>query len=188
MPPRYRYLLSYSDVWDEIIPAIVNQYALEDTLIKISKNCDTIGEMKKRAKYLISLMDLPFRSKMFVFYIWGYQEIFEISDRDFLPLFADWVSAALKVGNLDHGSWIFKNDTVLQIINAYKAVKKGTEPENGIIDMEPWTIGDLYSLHPMGKDPNFWRDLLVEINLRLKHMHQNERLSKHMTAVIDGAY
>ncbi|MCL2134255.1 MAG: hypothetical protein FWH37_01695 [Candidatus Bathyarchaeota archaeon] len=103
-------------------------------------------------------------------------------------MFANWVSE-LKSGNLDHRSWIFENIVVIKIINAYKTVKKGKTPENGILDIgEPWTIRDLYFLHPMVKDPTFWRDLLTGINLRIKHIHKNKKLYKHISAVIDGAY
>jgi hypothetical protein len=187
LPPKYRYFFSYSEVWDEIVPAIISQFNTDETLANISSDFDIVTVIRKHARHLISLMDLPFKSKMFIFYVWGYPEIFDVSNRDFLPLFADWITA-LKEGNLDHRSWIFEEKTVLQVINAYKAVKKGTKPENGIIDLEPWTINDLYSFHPQGKDPEFWRQMLADINLRLRKMGQNKQLSRNITAVLDGAY
>ncbi|MCL2134256.1 MAG: hypothetical protein FWH37_01700 [Candidatus Bathyarchaeota archaeon] len=63
-------MLSYSDVWNEIIPNIIDNYNLEETLVSVSKNCDIIKEIKKRGKYFYDLIDLPSKSKMFVFYVW----------------------------------------------------------------------------------------------------------------------
>jgi len=143
--------------------------------------------IKNYGKYLFPLMDLPFRSKMFVMYFWGYQEVFDVSNRDFLPMFEEWL-AALKSGHLDHRSWIFDEKAITKIIDTLNNVKKGKVPSNGIIDMEPWTIDYLYQFHPRGKDATFWRDLLVDINARLQINPQYRKMARHVEAVLEGGY
>lgn len=186
--PRYRYLLNYSNVWDQIIPALLSDFGNDEDLEEINENLEgTLEKITQNEEYLWAFADLPFRSKFFAIYLWGFSEVFDVSDKEFLPMFADWFSA-LKAGYLDHRSWIFKKDTVIQVINTLKAVRRGKIPKNGIIDLEPWTINDLYQHHPQGKDVQFWRELLIQINERLIQNPENRELSRHISAVLDGAY
>jgi len=188
LTPKYRYLISYSEVWDDIIFSVISEYNTDQALEGVRGDSkDSLNSIDKYKKHLFSLMDLPFRSKMFIFYVWGYPEIFEVSNKDFLPLFDEWLSA-LKEGNLDHRSWIFDEKSVSTLINTYKDVKKGKIPQNGIIDIEPWTISDLYYFHPRGKDVNFWKELLLEINSRLQQQPKYRKLSRDIEAVLEGAY
>jgi hypothetical protein len=188
LPKQYRYLINYSDVWDQIISSIIFQFSTKQDLQKINGNLSqTLENIKNSEKYLYPFMDLPFRSKMFVVYAWGYPEVFDVSNRDFLPLFAEWFSA-LKEGHLDHRSWIFNKNSVETVINTLKEVKKGRVPPDGKIDIESWSVSDLYNFHPRGKDESFWRELLVEIDARLELNYKNRELSKHIQAVLDGGY
>lgn len=188
LPPKYRYLMNYSEVWDDIIFSVISEYNIDQALEGVSGDSkEVLNSIDKYKKHLFSLMDLPFRSKMFIFYVWGYPEIFEVSNKDFLPSFDEWLSA-LKEGNLDHRSWIFDEKSVSTLINTYKDVKKGKVPKNGIIDIEPWTVSDLYDFHPRGKDVNFWKELLLEINSRLQQQPKYRKLSRDIEAVLEGAY
>ncbi len=188
LPYKYRYLLNYADVWDDIISSIISEFNSQEDLESIDGDLgQTLDNIKKYKKHLFSFMDLPFRSKMFVFYVWGYPEAFEVSDKDFLSLFDGWLSA-LKEGNLDHRSWIFSEKSITTLINSFKEVKKGKIPADGKIDIEPWTIRDLYYFHPRGKDVDFWRELLVELNSRLQLKQKHRRFSQNIEAVLEGRY
>lgn len=185
---KFRYLINYSDVWDKIIFSIITQYPLQEELETVNGDLDqTLIKIKEQKRHLFSFMDLPFRSKMFVVYFWGYPEVFEVSDRDFLPIFEQWLSA-LKEGYLDHRSWIFDKKSVSTIITTLNEVKKGRVPADGIIDIEPWTIRDLFFFHPRGKDETFWKELLIAINTRLHINHKNPEVSRHIDAALAGGY
>jgi hypothetical protein len=188
IPYKYRYLMNYADVWDDIISSIISEFNSQEDLESIKGDLgQTLDNIKKYKKHLFPFIDLPFRSRMFVFYVWGYPEVFEVSDKDFLPFFDEWLSA-LKKGYLDHRSWIFSGESITALINSFKEVKKGRIPADGIIDIEPWTIRDLYYFHPRGKDVSFWRELLVELNSRLQLKQKNRRFSQHIEAVLEGGY
>lgn len=185
--PRYRYLLNYGDVWDKIIFSIISQFNFEE-LKSVNGNLEqTLAKIKEHKKHLWSLMALPFRSRMLVVYLWGYPEIFEVSDKEFLPMFAEWFSA-LKAGYLDHRSWIFGKKAITTVINALKAVRRGKAPPDGITDLEPWTIKDLYQFHPRGKGIDFWEELLMELNIRMHRKPRKRELCRHITAALEGRY
>jgi hypothetical protein len=115
-------------------------------------------------------------------------EIFEVSHKEFLPMFDEWL-LALRAGRLDHRSWIFDEKAVTTVINSLKAVKRGKCPPEGIVDStEPWTIIRLYLNHPRGKDVGFWRELLVEIDKRLQLKPEKRELRRHVAAVLEGGY
>jgi hypothetical protein len=189
LPKEYRYLINYSDVWDQTIFSIISQFSTQEELEGVNGDLNqTLNKIKEHEKHLFSFMDLPFRSKMFMVYVWGYPEVFEVSDRDFLPMFEQWFSA-LKEGHLDHRSWIFDKKSVSTIIQSFNEVKKGRIPPDGIIDIEPWTIRSLYFFHPRGKDESFWKELLIEINARLFHLkHMNREVARDIEAVLKGGY
>jgi hypothetical protein len=188
LSPKLRYFYNYDDVWNDVIPSVISEFNTEDFLQTVQSDLDeTLVKIDKNEKYFFALLDLPSRSKLFIFYIWGYDQIFEVSNRDFLPKFDQWFTA-LKEGNLDHRSWIFDEKQVIPLINAYKEVSKGKQPQNGIIDLESWTISDLYTYHPQGKDSAFWKELLTEINKRMQLNSVNPKLSRHIEAVLAGGY
>lgn len=186
--PHFRYLYNYSDVWDKIIFSILNQFSFEDELKSVNGNLEeTVRKIKEHEKYLWSFVDMSMRSKMFVVYLWGYPEVFEVSDREFLPMFDEWFSA-LKKGYLDHRSWVFSRKTMTALINSLKAVRRNKAPPDGIIDLEPWTIRGLYQYHPRGKDVDFWEELLIELNLRMQRKPSNRELCRHVSAALEGRY
>lgn len=187
-PQRFRYILNYGDVWNEFIPLIFHQVNDITDLQKIDGNLkSTMDSITKNKKYLWQLLDLPIKSKMFVFYVWGYPEIFKVSDKEFLPMFADWFSA-LKKGYLDHRKWIFEEKSVMTLIDTFKKVKQGKIPKNGLIDIENWTILGLYQQHPQGKDLSFWKNFLIQLKKRMDLYPEKHELCRHINAVLDGRY
>jgi hypothetical protein len=185
---RYRHLISYSDVWDRIIFSIISQFNTPEELESVSGNPEqTLVKVKELEEYIEPLLDLPFRRKMLVLYLWGYPEVFEVSNREFLPMFDEWL-AALKAGRLDHRSWIFDEKAVTMVIDSLRAVKRGKVPSEGSLDLVPWTNVDLYRYHPRGKDVSFWRELLVEIDKRLRLKPEKRELCRHVSAVLEGGY
>lgn len=45
-------------------------------------------------------------------------------------------------------------------------MKRGRKPKPWKIDKEFWTLRDLYELHPKGKNPEFWREILNTLRTR----------------------
>jgi hypothetical protein len=76
-----------------------------------------------------------------------------------LPEFEEWYKA-LKLGNLSHRVWLFEDETIRDVERAYRRVRRNSAPEPWRIDKEPWTLKDLFDLHPKGKDPEFWHMLV----------------------------
>ena len=186
--PRYRYFLNYSDLWSHFISSIFNRFNFDDEFERINENMkQTLVKIKKHEEHLLSLMALPFRSKMFLVYLWGYPEIFHVSNKAFLPMFAEWFSA-LKAGYLDQRSWIFNEKSIIALINALKAVRRDKAPPDGIIDLVPWTIKDLYEYHHRGKDVDFWEELLRELNRQMQQKPSNQELRRHISAALEGRY
>jgi len=186
--PRYRYFLNYSDLWNHFIFSIFNRFNFDDEFERINENMkQTLVKIKKHEEHLLSLMALPFRSKMVLVYLWGYPEIFHVSNKAFLPMFAEWFSA-LKAGYLDQRSWIFNEKSIIALINALKAVRRDKAPPDGIIDLVPWTIKDLYEYHHRGKDVDFWEELLRELKRQMQQKPSNQELCRHISAALEGRY
>lgn len=76
-----------------------------------------------------------------------------------LPAFEEWLNA-LQEGYLGHHSWLFEEETIKLVKKAYACVKRGQPPPSVHIDLEPWTLRDIYELHPRGRSQEFWRELL----------------------------
>lgn len=76
-----------------------------------------------------------------------------------LSEFEDWLTA-LKHGQLGHRSWLFKEETLKIVEKACRRVRRGAPPPRVPIDLEPWTLRDVYELHPRGRDPDFWLEIL----------------------------
>jgi len=186
--PTYRYLLNYGEVWDQFIFSIFDRFNFDNEFQNINGNIEqTLFKIKKHEEHLWPLMELPFRSKMFIVYLWGYPEIFHVSDKAFLPMFAEWFSA-LKAGYLDQRSWIFNEKSIIALINALKAVRRDKAPPDGIIDLVRWTIKDLYQYHPRGKDVDFWEELLRELKRQMQQKPSNQELCRHISAALEGRY
>lgn len=73
---------------------------------------------------------------------------------------------ALKDGNLSHRIWLFEEETIKDVERAFRAVKRGRKPKPWKIDKGFWTLRDLYELHPRGKNPEFWREILTALRTR----------------------
>jgi DNA-binding HxlR family transcriptional regulator len=158
-----RHFFGYSTIWDEVIGRIIEP-DLNEWFANIKGGIpDSIKAVKSNVGCLEEIKKLPFESKVLITYVWGYPDIFLIADKSFLPAFEEWL-AALKQGNLDHRAWIF--DRVDKVAKAYRRVKSGKEPANDIIDLEHWTLRDIYIHHPRGKDTDFWEELLKLLELR----------------------
>jgi hypothetical protein len=185
---EFRHFMNYSDVWDEIISSIISQFNTTEELQGVNGDLSqSLKMVKNNEKYLWSLIKLPFQSRMFIVYLWGYPEVFKIADKDFLPIFEKWMEA-LRTGYLDHRSWIFDEKAITTVINAFKAVKRGKAPPEGLIDIEHWTILDLYRYHPRGKEVSFWKELLIELNKRLQTKTEKRELSRHILSTLQNGY
>jgi len=161
-----RHFYNYSNVWSNFIQQLL--------LLSIDKLDEIKGELEEEIHKIRALSNffdyirqLPFQSKVVITYLWGYPEIILSSEKSFLPWFENWFQA-LKQGNLDHRIWIFKN--IEKVRRAYRAVRRNREPLPDLIDLEPWTLRDLYSYHPRGKDSDFWEELLNELTKRKENL------------------
>lgn len=116
--------------------------------------------------FLKDLSEVLKKRRIIAIYLWNFNEIDELSEAGFkMPIFYNWFEA-LQNGNLDHRGWIFEERTLKEIAAAYRAVRRGREPNPGVIDIEPWTIQDLYRYHPRGNEADFWREIIVAIRER----------------------
>ena len=161
---KERHFYSYSEVWSDFIQHFLSRAV--DWYDDIRGEMDeVVPEIRAIAGYLDSIEQLPFQSKTVITYLWGCPEIFLASDKSFLPWFENWFEA-LKQGNLDHRTWIF--DNIEKVYKAYRSVKRGKEPSHDLIDLdvEHWTLRDLYLYHPRGRDVDFWEELISELNAR----------------------
>jgi len=116
--------------------------------------------------------------------------------------FESWLKA-LKAGALDHRLWIFGKppDAPPGLKSGREVLKTLTkhpewlQPQDGLdprreeifnsrIDLqEPWTLGDLVAFHPRGKDIEFYKDILREIEKRLE---ANPELRKKLESQTAG--
>jgi hypothetical protein len=123
-------------------------------------------EAMERAKaylqYLNDLIRLARRRQIAVIYLWNVPVKKESEKYLKLPMFEEWLKA-LKMGELSHRVWLFEENTFKKVESAYRAVKRGRRPEPLKIDKEFWTLRDLYELHPKGKNPEFWYDIITAL-------------------------
>jgi DNA-binding HxlR family transcriptional regulator len=162
-----RFFLNYGDVWDDFIDAVFLNVALDEVKGNME---NAISKTKAYARYLEPLLELPGKSRMCVIYTWGYQETFNLSDKDFLPEFEDWY-ASLKEGSLDHRSWIFEwgEENLVRAIKALRRKKAWKSIPNLPIDMDGlWGIRDLVLHHPRAVSDGqlFLQEILGEIRRR----------------------
>jgi hypothetical protein len=165
-----RHFYGYSKVWDELIGRVLEP-GENKWFNEVKGNSEeNVQKVKACAECWEVIKELPFQSKVLITYAWGYPEVFLISDKSFLPWFEEWLEA-LKQGNLDHRSWIF--DRIDKVAKAYRSVKSGKQPADDVIDLEHWTLRDVYLHHPKGKDADFWGEFLSLLNQR------NEKIKAH---------
>jgi DNA-binding HxlR family transcriptional regulator len=166
LPNEKTYLNSYGEVWNSFFRL----------LLESTQNLTGIrGGVKEAARMvkiyfengLRALYELPYQSKTMLIYLWGYPEAITLADSSFLPSFDEWMKA-LKDGRLDHRGYLFSPEVEKKLINAFKNVKMGKSPRDEPIDFEMWTLADLYRIHPRGKDPEFYKEILDAIRERKK--------------------
>lgn len=162
----YRFLVGFSEVWDEFIGVIFNEFLSSSDLEEVKEDLNgTITKIKTHATCMNPLKSLPFQSRICVTYLWGYPQIFQVSDKSFLPRFEQWVKA-LREGNLDHRSWIFTKGEK-ELIRAFRAVKRHKPPSrSSLIDLEPWTLRDVYMYHPKGRELDLYKELIDMLRTR----------------------
>jgi len=162
---RKRFFFAYSSVWNKFLKEIL--VACEEFRDVKGERGDIIPKLKGYAQYLKNLEELPLKSKVIITYMWGFSEVFSMSDKSFLPLFEEWLTA-LNEGRIDHHSWIFEN--IGEVERACRAVKMGKAPRDVIIDPSSgmWTLRDIYLYHPRGKDYDFWVEILSALRGRAK--------------------
>jgi hypothetical protein len=170
--PTSRFLSSFPSVWNHFIGVILQDFLTREELQNINGEPNEIlGSIKERRAYLEILKDIPARSKMQITYLWGFSEVFNVSDKEFLVQFERW-KKALEEGNLDHRSFLF-NEGLKRLERAYNAVRRGKRPPDLRVCYESWTLLDLHKYHPRGKDPQFYEELLTQVR---KRKPENQRL------------
>jgi hypothetical protein len=173
MPLYERFFLTTSKVWDEFFGEILCEFEwLPENLKENSELRKTKGTqdealsiVRELKSSLRLLLELPFKRRMVLVYLWGFPESILLSNRSVIRTFDDW-RVALKEGRLDHRVWLFKDKTFARLAKAYRAVRRGKEPSDVRIDKEPWSLRDLYLYHPFGKDTSFWEEFIDEIKTR----------------------
>jgi hypothetical protein len=170
---KERQLLSSSKVWDDFFGEILGGSVFEPQYLKpelkeIKGNLiESLLKVRESKNYINNILELPFRRKIAIIYLWGFPETFYLSNRGILREFEEWREALIE-GRLDHRSWIFEEGALTQLRKAYRAVKRNTEPLPIKIDLEPWSLQDLYKFHPFGRDPAFWDRLIRDIEARFQ--------------------
>ena len=167
---REHLLLSSSKVWDDFFHQLIqgpvyltDYYANELKEIKgnLNESLDKIIQFKI---YINNILELPFRRKIFITYLWGYPELSYLANKGIIRTFSEWKEALIK-GRLNHRIWLFEDKTLERLRRAYYAVRRNKEPLTIRIDKEPWNFRDLYNYHPFGKDPTFWEGIIRDIEI-----------------------
>lgn len=126
---------------------------------------EAIANAKAYLSYLNDLISLIRKRQIMAVYLWNIPVKKEAEKYLKLPQFEAWFKA-LKDGDLSHRIWLFEEETIKDVESAYRAVKRGKEPKPWKIDKEFWTLRDLYELHPQGKNPEFWQEMLTVLRTR----------------------
>jgi len=160
-----RFLSAYEEVWNAFFLLLLERLDRGD----LSNIRGAAGEAATTVRYYGDgfriLRALPYQSRVFLVYLWGYPEVIMLSDKSFLPNFEEWLKA-LKSGWLDHRSHLFSRSVEQSLLKAYRNVTRGKPPPDEKIDIEAWTLYDLYRNHPRGKDPVFYMEILNAIRGR----------------------
>lgn len=165
---QIQYFMSSTKVWDDFFteillgPTYIPEYDYPE-LLEISGSLpESIAKLIEYEKYLKNLLELPFKRKITLVYLWGFPETTSLSEKGIIRYFEDW-RKALNNGNLTHRTWIFEEKTLDQLRKAYHAVRRDKVPPPLKIDLELWTLQDVYYHHPLGSNPDFWDQLIREI-------------------------
>jgi len=163
---KQNFLMSFSTIWDRFIDTIFSDFASPEELENIKGDMnETLNKIRIYKEYLEPLKILPFKSKICIIYLWGFDEIFEVSSKAFLPYFEQWYKA-LEKGHLGHHTLLL-TEGIKRLEKAYRRVKKHKPPADEKIDFVHWTLKDLYEHHPKGKELEFWDDLILKIRKQL---------------------
>jgi hypothetical protein len=152
------YLVNYSKVWNEFFKYILS----------ISRDLPSIkGDLKTalEATYyyksgFTELTNLTVNCRLIMCHLWGIPDIIKLSNKNVLLCFERWLQA-LKNGELNYRKYLFSREVESKLSNACEKLKKGKALSDEKIDYaEPWTLRDLYELHPRGRDPEFYNEIL----------------------------
>ena len=173
MPLHEHFFLTTNKVWDEFFDKILcgleflPENLKENSELRMIKGTDdeALSIVRELKSSLRLLLELPFKRRMVLVYLWGFPESVLLSNKSVIRTFDDW-RVALREGRLDHRGWLFKEKTFARLAKAYRAVKRGREPSDVRIDKEPWSLRDIYRYHPFGRDAGFWNEIINEIKTR----------------------
>lgn len=149
-------------VWNSFIDFLIELYP--DNFMKSFHGPfnEAIDKGHRYVKYSNDLISLFEKRRMVAIYFWNIPIKLESEKYFKIPEFDEWFKA-LASGNLSHRIWLFEEETIKDVESAYRAVRQNRAPKPWRIDKEPWTLKDLFDLHPKGKDPEFWHTLVVTL-------------------------
>lgn len=152
-------------VWNRFVDILID-LSSESFLENIGGGYEeAIVNTKTYLTYSNHLIDLVRKRQMIAVYLWNIPVKKEAEKYLKNPQFDRWFEA-LKNGNLSHRIWLFEDETIKDVESAFRAVKRGRKPKPWKIDKEFWTLQDLYELHPKGKNPEFWREILKVLRMQ----------------------
>lgn len=157
LPEADRKLLS-STVFNEFCRMILHLF--RDIATEIKGSFEYAKEQIASYKnYLGNLLALFKQRRFIIIYLFNVPTSKEEEKLYKLPALQKWLNA-LQEGYLGHYSQISEEEIIKLVKRAYAYVKRGQPPPPVHIDLEPWTLRDIYELHPRGRDKKFWRELL----------------------------
>ena len=152
-------------IWNNFVDFLI-ELSSEDFLKKVEGDYEeAIANTGGYLTYSNHLIDLVRKRQVMVVYLWNIPVKKEAEKYLKIPQFEGWLQA-LKDGNLSHRIWLFEEETIKDVESAFRAVKRGRKTKPWKIDKEFWTLRDLYELHPRGKNPEFWREILMALRTR----------------------
>lgn len=152
-------------VWNHFMDSVID-FSSEAVLEKVEGSYgEAIAKAREYLTYSNHLIDLIRKRQIMAIYLWNVPVKREAEKYLKIPQFEKWLEA-LKDGKLSHRVWLFEEETIRDVESAFRAVKRGRKPKPWNIDKEFWTLRDLYELHPKGKNPEFWREILNALRTR----------------------
>lgn len=152
-------------VWNHFMDFLID-LSSEDFLKKVKGDYEeAIENTRGYLTYSNHLIDLIRQRQIIAIYLWNIPVKKEAEKYLKIPQFEEWFKA-LRDGDLSHRIWLFEEETIKDVESAFRAVKRGRKPKSWKIDKEFWTLRDLYELHPRGKNPEFWREMLTALRNR----------------------
>ena len=147
-------------VWNGFIDFLIELYP-DDFMKGFGGSFDeAVKKGKLYARNSGDLISLFMKRKMVAIYLWNVPIKTESEKYFKLPEFDEWLKA-LSAGELSHRVWLFEDEAIKDVESAYRCVRRNRAPKPWRIDKEPWTLKDLFDLHPKGKDPEFWHSLVT---------------------------